>query len=139
MVSTRTIKWGIQFILILSLKGQNLATDLANSTEKSNSLHFYCSAIGTGLTARTLDFVEEHLNIEPHQTRNILIAGTFMFGVGLGKEYMWDGYFKKGVKSKADIFMNGIGVVSGMMVKRCLNDWRERKKQQLEYKKRILE
>lgn len=129
-------------ILILAftiVKGQNLATDLANSTEKSNSLHFYCSAIGTGLTSRTLDFVEEQLNIEPHQTRNIWIAGGFMFGVGLGKEYIYDGYFKKGVKSKADIFMDGVGVAAGMMVKRCLNDWRERKKQELGYKKRILE
>lgn len=126
-------------ILVISLKGQNLATDLANSTEKSNSLHFYASAIGTGLTARTLDFVEEQLDIEPHQTRNIWIAGTFIFGVGLGKEYIYDRKLGKGVFSKADIFMNGMGVVSGMMVKRCLNDWRERKKQELEYKKRMLD
>lgn len=49
--------------------------------------------------------------------------------VGFAKEYIYDGYFKRGVKSKWDLFYTFWGSLISCMVTRCLFDYREHKLQ----------
>lgn len=80
------------------------------------SKHFYASAIGTTLIGN---------EINKRIDRPMLstwLGGVSMFGIGLGKELIYDGWMKRGVKSKDDLLMNGWGCLAGMMTCRVVID-----------------
>lgn len=131
------------------LKGQTgaskttLLQDLDNSSVKSNTKHFYASLLLTAGISETIDYIELEKGIEPHRGRNIIIAGAATYAIGEIKERVYDKAMGRGVFSRADLFFNAWGVTCGMMVKTCINDWRERRRidrqNELEYKKHLLD
>lgn len=91
--------------------GQNpkWINQLGQSSEKDDAKHYWVSALGT-IGASSIIY---HYTNKPGLS--CLLGGAFMFGVGVGKEYIWDGMMKRGVKSGGDIFMDSMGVLGGMM------------------------
>lgn len=96
--------------------------ELSNSTEKDKAKHYWVSAIGTCVIATSLDHYIERPTISSW------VGGVTMFGVGLGKEYIWDGRMKRGVKSGGDLFMDGMGCLGGVMIGRVIINIKERKR-----------
>lgn len=99
--------------------------DLSNSTEADKAKHYWVSAIGTCVIATSLDHYIERPTISSW------VGGITMFGVGLGKEYIWDGRMKKGVKSGGDMFMDGMGCLGGMIIGRVVIDLKDKKNKQI--------
>jgi hypothetical protein len=90
-------------------------------SESGRVKHFYASAIGTTLIGN-----EINKRIDKPMLSTWL-GGISMFGIGAAKEIVWDGMMQKGVKSKDDLFMNGWGCLTGMMVCRVVIDIKEKK------------
>ena len=99
--------------------------ELSNSTEHDKAKHYWVSAIGTCVIATSLDHYIERPTISSW------VGGVTMFGVGLGKEYIWDGRMKRGVKSGGDVFMDFWGCFTGMAIGRVVIDLKERKNKQI--------
>lgn len=94
--------------------------------------HVYASWIGSTLIGTSVN----HFIDRP--TLSTWIGGVSMFGIGLGKEYVWDRKLKKGVFSKDDIVHNGWGTCLGLLTCRVVIDIRQ-KKEDNKYKKHLFE
>lgn len=99
--------------------------ELSNSTEADKAKHYWVSAIGTCVIATSLDHYIERPTISSW------VGGITMFGFGLGKEYIWDGRMKRGVKSGGDVFMDFWGCFTGIAMARVTIDLKQRKKDKL--------
>jgi hypothetical protein len=105
----------IILLLAFGMKAQTWEK-IGTGTMQSDTKHFYVSAIGTTLIGTTVN----HYIDKP--MLSTWIGGVSMFGIGLGKELIYDGMMKRGVKSKQDVFINGWGSLVGMMTCRVVID-----------------
>ena len=80
--------------------------------------HIYASWIGSTLIGTSIN----HYIDKP--TLSTWLGSISMFGIGLGKEYIWDKKMKKGVFSKEDIIHNGWGSALGLISTRVIIDIR---------------
>ena len=99
--------------------------ELSTSTEADKAKHYWVSAIGTTILSTSINHYIERPTISSW------VGGVTMFGVGLGKEYIWDGKMKRGVKSGGDLFMDAMGCLGGMMFGRVVIDLGDKKNKQI--------
>lgn len=84
--------------------------------------HTYVSWIGTTLIGNAV-------NDRIHKpTLSTWIGSVSMFGIGLGKEYIWDKKMGKGVFNKMDIADNAWGCALGLVTCRVVIDIKDNKK-----------
>ena len=90
---------------------------LSSQDDKSDTKHFYA---GFGISCISGSIVN-------HYTDKPGLSCVIGFGVGtlagLGKEYIYDKQWGKGVFSKDDYRMTAWGSLCGSIVLRCVIDW----------------
>lgn len=78
--------------------------------ELSDAAHWYGSCIGVVVLTEGLTYITD----EPELST--IISGVSIFGLGMAKEFIWDGKMNRGVKSQYDMILDGAGSLAGMMV-----------------------
>ncbi len=105
-----------QTILILLI-----AFGMKAQENKTDVLHVYGSWAGTTLIGTSIN----HYLDRP--TLSTWLGGVTMFGIGLGKEYIWDKKMKRGTFNKNDIVLNGWGCALGLVTCRVVIDIKYKK------------
>ena len=107
------------------------------NAQRSDAYHFYT---GCFISIGTSEVIYHYTY---RNGLSCLTGAATGVAAGAFKEFVWDGYLKKGTKTWPDFFITTQGAVSGSMFDRCWQDWRERKRQNrrnaLEYKKHLLD
>jgi hypothetical protein len=111
----------ILLLLAFGMRAQSWQK-FGEGSESGRAKHFWVCNIGTTLIGNEIN---KRIN---RPGLSCISAGAIMFGAGYLKEEIHDGIMKRGVKSKDDLFMNGWGCLTGMMVCRVVIDIKERKK-----------
>ena len=97
-----------------------IAFGMKAQESKTDVLHVYSSWAGTTLIGTSIN----HYLDRP--TLSTWLGGVTMFGIGLGKEYIWDKKMKRGTFNKNDIVLNSWGCALGLVTCRVVIDIKQR-------------
>lgn len=119
----------------LSASGPKFIDELSQMSSKNKAQHYWVSNIGTMAVGHFLYIKTGRVAL------SCLGGAVIMYGIGELKERVYDGYFKNGVNSGGDRFMNGQGCFFGVFQTRVEIDiWQRnnpKKAQEIEFKKHI--
>lgn len=105
-------------LLAFGMRAQNWDFDM---DKKDKQAHMWASGLGTIVLGNTYYHFTERPGLSS------ILGGVTMFGIGLTKEIVYDGIMKRGVKSKGDLFADGWGCVTGIIMCRVVIDIKEKK------------